>query len=66
MAHAVPLSGDPARYIDATPEFRQFFCSGCGGLIENEIALADDPVLHDIEAVIEGDTARHPRAAAAE
>ena len=39
VAHAVPLLGDPARYIDATPEFRQFFCPGCGGLIENEIAL---------------------------
>jgi N-methylhydantoinase B len=64
VAHAVPLSGEPARYIDATPEFRQFFCPGCGGLIENEIALAGDPVLHDIEMVTEDDTARHPRAAA--
>jgi len=24
--------------------FRQFFCPGCGALIENEIARADDPV----------------------
>jgi len=29
--------------------FRQFFCPGCGALIENEIARADDPVLRDIE-----------------
>jgi acetone carboxylase gamma subunit len=48
IAHAVPLSGDPHRYIDADPEFRQFFCPGCGALIENEIAVSTDPVLHDI------------------
>jgi acetone carboxylase gamma subunit len=29
--------------------FRQFCCPGCGALIENEIARADDPVLRDIE-----------------
>jgi N-methylhydantoinase B len=49
IAHAVPLSGDPKRYIDAVPEFRQFFCPGCGALVENEVALSSDPVLHDIE-----------------
>jgi N-methylhydantoinase B len=46
-----PLAGDPHRYIDDEPVFRQFFCPGCGTLIENEIALAQDPVLRDIEVV---------------
>jgi acetone carboxylase gamma subunit len=53
VAHAVPLSGDPHRYIDAEPQFRQFFCAGCGALIENEVALAPDPVLRDITVEID-------------
>jgi N-methylhydantoinase B len=48
-----PLVGDPHRFIDDEPVFRQFFCPGCGTLIENEIAVAQDPVLHDIEVVID-------------
>jgi N-methylhydantoinase B len=44
-----PNVGDWRRYIDERPVFRQFFCPGCGALIENEIARDDDPVLHDIE-----------------
>jgi hypothetical protein len=52
ITHAVPLSGDPHRYIDAEPVFRQFFCLGCGALIENEVALDTDPVLRDIEVLI--------------
>jgi N-methylhydantoinase B len=54
---ANPNIGDYRRYIDDRPVFRQFFCPGCGALIENEVARADDPVLRDIEA--------HPRAAKA-
>ncbi len=46
---ANPNIGDYRRYIDDRPVFRQFFCPGCGALIENEIALAVDPVLRDIE-----------------
>ena len=46
---ANPNIGDYRRYIDDRPVFRQFFCPGCGALIENEIARADDAVLHDIE-----------------
>jgi N-methylhydantoinase B len=46
---ANPNIGDYRRYIDDRPVFRQFFCPGCGGLIENEVAREDDPVLHDIE-----------------
>jgi N-methylhydantoinase B len=41
--------GDWRRYIDDRPVFRQFFCPGCGGLIENEIARESDEVLRDIE-----------------
>jgi len=44
-----PIVGDPARYIDPLPQFRQFCCPGCGLLIENEIAASDDPVLKDVE-----------------
>ncbi|MEZ5657169.1 MAG: hydantoinase B/oxoprolinase family protein [Burkholderiaceae bacterium] len=44
-----PNIGDWRRYIDDEPVFRQFFCPGCGRLIENEIARADDPLLSDIE-----------------
>jgi N-methylhydantoinase B len=46
---ANPLVGDPARFIDARPVFRQFFCPGCGRLIENEVALEHEPLLADIE-----------------
>jgi N-methylhydantoinase B len=44
-----PIVGDPARFIDPVPQFRQFCCPGCGLLIENEIAVADDPLLRDVE-----------------
>jgi N-methylhydantoinase B len=44
-----PIVGDPKRFIDPLPSFRQFCCPGCGRLIENEIALADDPLLVDVE-----------------
>jgi N-methylhydantoinase B len=44
-----PIVGDPARFIDPQPQFRQFCCPGCGLLIENEIAASDDPVLKDVE-----------------
>ncbi|TMH55295.1 MAG: hypothetical protein E6H53_17250 [Betaproteobacteria bacterium] len=48
---ANPNIGDYRRYIDETPVFRQFFCPGCGALIENEVARANDPVLRDIELI---------------
>ena len=44
-----PIVGDPARFIDPVPQFRQFCCPGCGLLIENEIAVADEPLLKDVE-----------------
>ena len=49
VSMANPNIGDYRRYIDDRPVFRQFFCPGCGALIENEIARADDPMLRDIE-----------------
>ena len=49
-----PNLGDYRRYIDDRPVFRQFFCPGCGSLIENEVARADDGVLHDIEMALPG------------
>ena len=48
VSSANPLIGDPARYIDDAVTFRQFFCTGCGCLIDNEIAVASDEVLHDV------------------
>jgi len=50
---ANPLIGDPKRFIDAGVQFRQFFCPACGGLIENEVCRADDPLLWDIEFAVE-------------
>jgi N-methylhydantoinase B len=44
-----PHVGDYLRYIDDEPVFRQFYCPGCGRLIENEIARFDDELLVDIE-----------------
>jgi N-methylhydantoinase B len=49
IKHAVPLSGEPGRFIDVKPVFRQFFCPTCGVLIENEVALDTDPPLFDVE-----------------
>jgi N-methylhydantoinase B len=49
ISTANPNIGDYRRYIDDRPVFRQFFCPGCGALIENEVARATDPVLWDIE-----------------
>jgi acetophenone carboxylase len=46
---ANPLIGDPQRFIDAAVEFRQFYCPACGGLIENEVSRAEDPLLQDIQ-----------------
>lgn len=49
ISTANPNIGDYRRYIDDRPVFRQFFCPGCGALIENEVARAADPLLWDIE-----------------
>jgi N-methylhydantoinase B len=44
-----PIVGDPKRFIDAQPQFRQYCCPGCGLAVENEIAVSEDPVLKDVE-----------------
>jgi N-methylhydantoinase B len=46
---ANPLIGEPERFIDDAVEFRQFYCSACGGLVENEVSRAADPILHDLQ-----------------
>ena len=48
-----PLIGDPQRFIDDDVSFRQFFCPGCGTLIENEVAISSDDILNDVEINIE-------------
>jgi acetone carboxylase gamma subunit len=45
---ATPSAFEPGRFVDSTPVFRQFFCPGCGALVENELAVEGDPVLRDI------------------
>jgi N-methylhydantoinase B len=50
---ANPLIGDPQRFIDAVVEFRQFYCPECGGLIENEVCRAHDPLLWDIQLSVD-------------
>ena len=52
IRHSNPNVGDYKRYIDERPIFRQFFCPGCGALLENEIAREHDDVLRDIELAI--------------
>jgi len=49
IASANPNIGDYKRYIDERPVWRQFFCPGCGALIENEVAREGEPLLKDIE-----------------
>ncbi len=49
---ANPLIGDPQRFIDDPVAFRQFYCPECGGLIENEVSRAHDPLLWDIQLAL--------------
>jgi N-methylhydantoinase B len=43
-----PLIGDPELFIDDPIEFRLYCCPSCGSQIENEVAVASDPVLRDV------------------
>ncbi|TDJ63734.1 MAG: hypothetical protein E2O35_09980 [Proteobacteria bacterium] len=52
VSAANPLIGAPERFIDDDVAFRQFFCPGCGCLIDNEIAVSTDPVLADISIAV--------------
>lgn len=49
LTEAGPLVNDPEVYIDEEMEFRQFYCPGCGTLLENEVIRADIPPVHDKE-----------------
>jgi len=53
-----------AMFSSAAPVFVNV--TGCGALVENEVALAGDPVLRDIEVDMDAALLRPPRAAAAE
>ena len=44
-----PLLGDPGRYVDAAVWFRTFSCPNCGSLLDTEVAVGTDPVLHDMQ-----------------
>ncbi|MBF0277041.1 MAG: hydantoinase B/oxoprolinase family protein [SAR324 cluster bacterium] len=48
ISRSNPLIGDPIDFIDDQVVYRQFYCPGCGTLIENEVAIASDPILRDI------------------
>jgi N-methylhydantoinase B len=48
IRHATPLAGDARDFIDAVPILRQFYCPGCGALIENEVAIAGSSIVRDI------------------
>jgi acetone carboxylase gamma subunit len=42
-----PLINDPTEYVDDEMEFRQFYCPGCGTLLENEVILSELEPIHD-------------------
>ncbi len=52
VSTANPLIGEAARFIDDEAQFRLFVCPGCGTQIDNEIAVATDPILRDIEVEV--------------
>lgn len=47
LQEAGPLVNDPSDYVDEEVEFRQFYCPGCGTLLENELIMADLEPVHD-------------------
>lgn len=53
LAEAGPLVNDPAQYVDDDLEFRQFYCPGCGTLLENEVIEADHEPVHDKELYVD-------------
>lgn len=53
IQRATPTAGDPKRFVDPDPVFRQFFCPGCGTLIENEVTIKGSTLLRDFEFTAE-------------
>lgn len=47
LQDAGPLINDPKDYVDEEVEFRQFYCPGCGTLLENELILSELEPIHD-------------------
>lgn len=54
LGKAGPLLSDVSQFIDETPIFRQFFCPGCGILLDTEIARKKDDPLWDVKITIDG------------
>ena len=52
VSESNPLIGDTKDHIDDEVVFRQFYCPGCGTLIENEVSIASDPPLMDISIAL--------------
>ena len=48
ISRSNPLIGEPGDFVNDEVVFRQFSCPGCGVIVENEVAMAGDPVLDDI------------------
>lgn len=47
LDEAAPLINDPSQYVDDDLEFRQFYCPGCGTLLENEVIKTEKQPVHD-------------------
>lgn len=47
---ATPVAGQPgwSACVHADLLLRQFSCPSCGGLLDSEVALPDDPFLYDL------------------
>lgn len=50
-----PLAADPSEFINAEMQLRLYVCPHTGGLIETEVARAQDPPLRELE--LDGDSA---------
>jgi N-methylhydantoinase B len=45
LTEANQLLVDPDNYIDDEMEYREYYCPGCGLMMENEVIMADrDPI----------------------
>lgn len=53
LGEAGPLVNDPAEYVDADLEFRQFYCPGCATLLDNEVIEADREPVHDKQLFVD-------------
>lgn len=49
LEDANQLLVDPSQYIDDEMEYREYYCPGCGLMIENEVILAESEPVSDKE-----------------